>query len=54
MTSETAKARFELLEADKNKLEVLRATLAEGETQLSSGERIDGEVFMQELIKEYE
>ncbi|MCJ8270005.1 MAG: hypothetical protein MJK04_11470 [Psychrosphaera sp.] len=43
----------EHFESDETKLEVLRATLAQGEAQLDRGEGIEGALFMQELIAEY-
>lgn len=49
-TSEAVRAGLRLLEAEETKLELLRARLLEGETQLENGQGIDGETFMSELI----
>ena len=50
-TSEAVRAGLRLLEVEEAKLEVLRERLSEGQSQLDNGEGIDGETFMQELMK---
>ncbi|NOY49905.1 MAG: type II toxin-antitoxin system ParD family antitoxin [Chlorobi bacterium] len=50
--SEAVRAGMRLLEDHENKLETLRAHLAETEIQLDRGEGIDGEAFFAELLDE--
>ena len=50
-TSEAVRAGLRLLEVEETKLEVLRERLSEGQSQLDNGEGVDGEAFMQELMK---
>lgn len=49
--SEAVRAGLRLLEAEETKLEVLRETLLEGMAQAENGETVDGETFMQQLMK---
>lgn len=49
--SEAVRAGLRLLEAEETKLEVLRAKLTEGAAQIDAGQGIDGENFMNDLIK---
>ena len=49
--SELVRAGLRLLEEQEEKLTVLRATLAKGEKELNQGKGIDGEEFMNEMIK---
>lgn len=48
--SDAVRAGLRLLEREETKLDVLRKTLAVGESQLDQGKGIDGEGFMAELI----
>ena len=48
--SDAVRAGLRLLEQEETKLDLLRQTLAVGETQLDQGKGIDGEKFMDELI----
>lgn len=48
--SDAVRAGLRLLEQEEIKLEVLRQTLAAGESQLDQGQGIDGESFMNDLI----
>ncbi len=49
-TSEAVREGLRLLEIRETRLDVLRQTLATGESQLDRGEGVDGETFMNELI----
>ena len=49
-TSDAVRAGLRLLEQEEIKLDVLRRTLAAGESQLDQGQGIDGETFMDDLI----
>lgn len=49
-TSEAVRAGLRLLEQQEAQLDILRQKLATGEAQLDSGQGIDGENFMNELI----
>lgn len=49
-SSEAVREGLRLLEVRETKLDVLRQTLAIGESQLDRGEGVDGETFMNELI----
>ena len=49
-TSDAVRAGLRLLEQEEIKLDVLRRTLAAGESQLDQGQGIDGETFMNDLI----
>ena len=53
-TSEAVRAGLRLLEVSEAKLDILRATLAEGKAQLDRGEGVEGEQFMQKLLNKYE
>lgn len=53
-TSEAVRAGLRLLEVSEAKLDILRATLAEGKAQLDRGEGVEGEKFMQKLLNKYE
>jgi antitoxin ParD1/3/4 len=48
--SDAVRAGLRLLEQEETKLDVLRQTLAVGESQLDQGQGIDGEQFMNDLI----
>ncbi len=48
--SDAVRAGLRLLEQEEIKLDVLRQTLASGESQLDQGQGIDGESFMNDLI----
>lgn len=48
--SDAVRAGLRLLEQEEIKLDVLRRTLATGESQLDQGQGIDGESFMDDLI----
>ena len=48
--SDAVRAGLRLLEQEEIKLDVLRQTLATGESQLDQGQGIDGESFMNDLI----
>jgi len=48
--SDAVRAGLRLLEREETKLDVLRKTLAVGESQLDQGKGIDGEGYMAELI----
>ena len=49
-TSEAIRAGLNLLEEQETKLDILRNTLAVGESQLDHGLGTDGQSFMEELI----
>lgn len=53
-TSEAVRAGLRLLEVSEAKLDILRATLAEGKAQLDRGEGVEGEQFMEKLLNKYE
>jgi antitoxin ParD1/3/4 len=48
--SDAVRAGLRLLEQEETKLDVLRQTLAVGESQLDQGKGVDGEQFMNDLI----
>lgn len=48
--SDAVRAGLRLLEQEETKLDVLRQTLAVGESQLDQGQGVDGEQFMNDLI----
>jgi antitoxin ParD1/3/4 len=48
--SDAVRAALRLLEQEETKLDLLRETLAKGESQLDQGQGIDGEEFMNEMI----
>ena len=48
--SDAVRAGLRLLEQEETKLDVLRHTLAMGESQLDQGKGVDGEDFMAEII----
>ena len=50
-TSEAVRAGLNLLEKQEAKLDILRNVLAAGEAQLDQGLGVDGEAFMEDLIK---
>lgn len=50
-TSDAIRAGLRLLELNEAKLDVLRATLAKGEAQLDQGQGVDGDAFMNEMIR---
>ena len=45
------RAGLRLLEEHEAKLDLLRKTLSVGEAQLDQGKGVDGDTFMQDLIK---
>jgi len=53
-TSEAVRAGLRLLEVSEAKLDILRATLAEGKAQVDRGEGVEGEKFMENLLSKYE
>ena len=48
--SEAVRAGLRLLEENETKLDILRARLAVGESELDQGQGVDGAAFMDELI----
>jgi len=50
-TSEAIRAGLSLLEEQEVRLDILRAKLAIGDSQLDQGQGVDGQSFMEELIK---
>ena len=50
-TSEAIRAGLRLLEQQETQLDLLRRKLSVGESQLNNGEGIDGDSFMNELLK---
>jgi antitoxin ParD1/3/4 len=50
-TSEAVRAGLRLLEEEEAKIDILRQTLAAGENQLDQGLGVDGDEFMNELMK---
>ena len=48
--SDAVRAGLRLLEQEETKLDLLRDTLAKGESQLDQGRGIDGEEFINKLI----
>jgi antitoxin ParD1/3/4 len=48
--SDAVRAGLRLLEQEETKLDVLRQTLAVGESQLDQGKGVDGEQFLNDLI----
>ena len=50
-TSEAIRAGLTLLEEQETKLDILKNTLAVGEAELDKGLGVDGQAFMEELIR---